>query len=120
MIHHVRPTHKRVRPTRKCVQPTHKCAQPTYKCVRPKHPQNSQKCVKIKEINEHRRISTKKLQKNVNYRKFVNYKIDGKYKKCTNMLLNSKIGLFNIKNLFLFFAPIFLLKKFMWHYNDFK
>ena len=65
-------------------------------------------------------LQTKKLQKNVNYRKFVNCKIDGKYKKCINMLLNSKIGLFNIKNLFLFFAPIFLLKKFMWFYNDFK
>ena len=65
-------------------------------------------------------LQTKKLQKNVNYRKFVNCKIDGKYKKCTNMLLNSKIGLFNIKNLFLLFAPIFLLKKFMWFYNDFK
>ena len=65
-------------------------------------------------------LQAKKLQKNVNYRKFVNCKIDGKYKKCINMLLNSKIGLFNIKNLFLFFVPIFLLKKFMWFYNDFK
>ena len=65
-------------------------------------------------------LQTQKLQKNVNYRKFVNYKIDGKHKKCINMLLNSKVGLFNVKNLFLFFAPIFLLKKFMWFYNDFK
>ena len=65
-------------------------------------------------------LQAKKLQNNVNYRKFVNYKIDGKHKKCINMLLNSKIGLFNIKNLFLFFVPIFLLKKFMWFYNDFK
>ena len=65
-------------------------------------------------------FNLKIVQKNVNCRKFLHFKIEGKYKECINMLLNSKIGLFNIKNLFLFFTPIFLLKKLMWFYNDFK
>ncbi len=60
------------------------------------------------------------IQKNVNYRKFLHFKIEGKYKECINILLSSKIGLLNIKNLFLFFIPVILLKKFMWFYNDFK
>lgn len=64
-------------------------------------------------------LQTKKLQKNVNYRKFVNCKIDGKYKECINILLNSKIGLFNIKNLLILFVPTVLLKKLIWYYNDF-
>jgi len=60
------------------------------------------------------------IQKKVNYSKFLHFKIEGKYKECINILLNSKIGLFNIKNLFLFFTPVILLKKLMWFYNDFK
>ena len=62
----------------------------------------------------------KKIKKKVNNSKFLHFKIEGKYKECINILLNSKIDLFNIKNLFLFFTPIILLKKLMWFYNDFK
>ena len=60
----------------------------------------------------------KKLQKNVDRRKFVNYKIDGKYKECVLMLLNLKTKLLNIKNLILFFTPNILLKKLLWYHQD--
>ena len=69
------------------------------------------------------KLQVKKLQKKINYRKFVIYKIDGKYGKCINMLLNLKKSLLNIKNLVLFFTPVILLKKLLWYhqdYNDFK
>ena len=36
-------------------------------------------------------LQMKKLQKIVDYRKFVNCKIDGKYRECIDMLLNSKV-----------------------------
>jgi len=64
-----------------------------------------------------------KLKKNVNYRKFVNCKIDGKYKECFSMLINSKFSIFNLKNLILFITPIVILKKVLWYhlnYNDFN
>jgi len=69
------------------------------------------------------KLQVKKLQKKINYRKFVIYKIDGKYGKCINMLLNLKKSLLNIKNLVLFFTPVILLKKLLWYhqdYNDYK
>jgi len=44
--------------------------------------------------------------------KFVNYKIEGKYKDCISMLLNQRIKLLNIKNIVLFFLPSLLLKKY--------
>ena len=56
----------------------------------------------------------KKLKKKFDYMKFINYKIEGKYKDCINMLLNSKQNLLNIKNLALFFTPSVLLKKLLW------
>ena len=69
------------------------------------------------------KLQTKKLEKKINYRKFVIYKISGKYGECINMLLNLEKSLLNIKNLILFFTPIILLKKLLWYhqdYNDFK
>ena len=56
----------------------------------------------------------KKLKKKFDYMKFINYKIEGKYKDCINVLLNSKQNLLNIKNLALFFTPSVLLKKLLW------
>ena len=60
----------------------------------------------------------KQLQKNLYYRKFVNCKIDGNYKECLNMLMNSKINIFSIKNLIILFSPTTLLRKFLWHHLD--
>ena len=68
-------------------------------------------------------LQIKKFQKNIDYRKFSNYKIDGKYRECIKILLKSKENFLNLKNLILFFLPIFLLKKLLWYhqkYNDFK
>ena len=69
------------------------------------------------------KFEVKKLQKKINYRKFVICKINGKFGECVNMLLNLKKSLLNIKNLVLFLTPVFLLKKLLWYhqdYNDFK
>ena len=63
-------------------------------------------------------IQTKRIQKVIDYRKFVNYKINGKYKDCIHILLHSRISLFNIKNLILFFTPIIILKKLLWYHQD--
>ena len=60
----------------------------------------------------------KQLQKNLYYRKFVNCKIDGNYKECLNMLMNSKINIFSIKNLIILFPPATLLRKFLWFHLD--
>jgi len=59
-------------------------------------------------------FQVKKLQNKVDNMKFVNYKIEGKYKECIRMLFNPKKNVFNIKNLVLFFAPPPLLKKLLW------
>ena len=63
-------------------------------------------------------FDTKNMLRHFNYRRFVNYKIDGNYKECLNILLNSKTNLFNIKNLIIFFTPIIVLKKLMWYHQD--
>ena len=60
----------------------------------------------------------KNIQKYINYKKFVNFKIEKNYKECLKMVLSSKINLFNIKHLILFFTPVILLKKFSWWYQD--
>ena len=51
------------------------------------------------------------LQKNIDNRKFVNSKIDGRYKECLNILIHSKENIFTIKNLIIFFTPIVSIKK---------
>ena len=63
-------------------------------------------------------FDTKNMLRHFNYRRFVNYKIDGNYKESLNILLNSKTNLFNIKNLIIFFTPIIVLKKLMWYHQD--
>ena len=58
------------------------------------------------------------IKKKVNYRKFVNYKIDGNYKKCFQLIKNLKINLLIIKYLIIFFTPTFILKKVFWYHLD--
>ena len=58
------------------------------------------------------------FQKKINYRKFVNCKIDGNYKECIKMFFRSKISIFSIKNLAIFFTPIVFLKKILWYHQD--
>jgi len=58
------------------------------------------------------------LQKKFDNRKFINYKIDGKYKDCINLFLKSKKNLLNIKNLVLFLTPSIILKKILWYHLD--
>ena len=58
------------------------------------------------------------IKEKTDYRKFVNFKIEGNYKECLKMLLNFKIKIFNIKGLIILFTPIFLLKKLMWYHQN--
>ena len=60
----------------------------------------------------------KNLKRKVYYRKFINCKIDGKYKECIKILFNSNVNLFNVKNLIIFFTPIFILKKLFWYHQS--
>ena len=66
------------------------------------------------DLNEFQR---RKIQKDIDYRKFVNFKIDGKYKECIHILLHSLISPFNIKNLIIFFTPVIILKKLLWYHQ---
>ena len=56
----------------------------------------------------------KKLENQIENKKFLNYKIHGKYRHCINILLNSKKDFRILKNFFLLFIPSFLLKKLLW------
>ena len=64
------------------------------------------------------KFDLKKLQKNVNKRKFVNYKIDKKYKKCFRMILNFEVNLFDLKNLIILVTPVIFLKKLLWYHQN--
>jgi len=63
-------------------------------------------------------FSLQAIRKKVNYRKFVNFRINGNYSECVKMILNSKVRLFSIKNLIILFMPVFLLKKLLWYHQD--
>jgi len=89
------------------------------------HDKNLSKLSKGKELEESElwlkenklnlnELQIKKIQKKVDNMKFVNYKIEGRYKECIRMLFNPKKNIFNFKNLILFFAPPVLLKKLLW------
>ena len=67
------------------------------------------------DLNEFQR---RKIQKDIDYRQFVNFKIDRKYKECIHLLLHSSINPLNIKNLIIFFTPAFILKKLLWYHQD--
>ena len=98
------------------------------------HAGNLSTILKEKEIEEHEmwlnenkddlsELNFRNRQNKLNDKKLVNYKIDGKYKECFNILLNQKNNIFNMKNLFIFIMPAIILKKFLWFYkdqNDFK
>ena len=64
-------------------------------------------------------LQIQKIQKNIDYKYFLNYKTSGKYLNSIKVLLNSKISLFNFKNLFVLFTPNIILKNFLWFHNDF-
>jgi len=58
------------------------------------------------------------FQKHVDYKKFVNYKMNKNYLSAIKMLFNSKINFFNIKNLIILFLPIALIKKIFWWHQE--
>ena len=63
-------------------------------------------------------LNIKSYRKNINCRRFINSKIEGNYKKCFNILLNSGLHLFDIKTLIIFLTPTILLKKLLWYYQE--
>ena len=65
-------------------------------------------------------IQIQKIKKNINNRRFVNYKLAGKYRECLNILLNLKTEVLSIKNLILFFTPIVLLKELLWYHQNYN
>ena len=64
------------------------------------------------------KFNVKRIKKNIYRRKFVNCKIDGNYKECLNILLNSGLNLLNLKNLIIFLLPVAILKKLLWYHQD--
>ena len=60
----------------------------------------------------------KKIGKSVDHRRFVKLKIEGRLRESLIMLLKLKVNPFKIKNLIIFFMPIFILKKFLWYHQD--
>lgn len=60
----------------------------------------------------------KNIKRKVYYRKFINCKIDGKYKECIKIIFKSNMNLFSIKNLIIFFTPTFILKKLFWYHQN--
>jgi len=93
------------------------------------HAGNLSAILKEKEIKEHEmwlnenkddlgELNFRNIRSKLDYNKLVNYKIDGKYKECFNILLNRKSNIFNIKNLFILIMPAIILKKFLWFYQN--
>ena len=64
------------------------------------------------------KFNVKRIKKNIYRRKFVNCKMDGNYKECLNILLNSGLNLLNLKNLIIFLLPVAILKKLLWYHQD--
>jgi glycosyltransferase involved in cell wall biosynthesis len=58
------------------------------------------------------------LTKRINNRKFVNYKTAGKYNKCMNILIKSKVNLINVKNLIILITPNIILRKIFWYHQN--
>ena len=93
------------------------------------HGKNLTTLNKEKEVEEfqlwlsenHRNLKNHQIndfQNKINYKKFVNFKIEGKYRECLNMILNKKINILSIKNLIIYLTPVFLLKKLLWYHQD--
>jgi len=64
------------------------------------------------------KFNIKRIKKKIYHRKFVNCKIEGNYKECLNIILNSELNLLNLKNLIIFLLPVAILKKLLWYYQD--
>ena len=64
------------------------------------------------------KLHIKKITKSVDHRRFVKLKIEGRLRESLIMLLKLKVNPFKIKNLIIFFMPIFILKKFLWYHQD--
>ena len=60
----------------------------------------------------------KNIKRKIYFRKFINSKVDGKYKECIKILFNSNINLLNLKNLIIFLLPVAILKKLLWYHQD--
>jgi len=60
----------------------------------------------------------KNIKRKIYHRKFINCKIDGKYKECIKIIFMSNLNLFSIKNLIIFFTPVFILKKLLWYHQS--
>ena len=67
------------------------------------------------DLNKH---DIKKIKKQINFKKFINYKFKANYKECLNMFFQSKLSIFNIKNIIIFFSPSSILKKILWYYQN--
>ncbi len=59
-----------------------------------------------------------KIKKVLFNQKFINYKIEREYSKCINVLFNSGVNILSVKNFIILFTPVFLLKNFLWYYQD--
>ena len=64
------------------------------------------------------KFNIKRIKKKIYHRKFVNCKIEGNYKECLNILLNSGLNLLNLKNLIILLLPAAILKKLLWYHQD--
>ena len=64
------------------------------------------------------KLQLKKIKKGVDQRRFLQMKMEGRLKESLIMLLKLKVNPFKIKNLIILFIPIFILKKFLWYYQD--
>ena len=95
------------------------------------HAQNLSTLNKEKEVKEYEiwinenqltlnQFQMKKIKTKVNYRKFVNFKIDGNYKECISMIVSFKVNFLNIKNLIILFSPIVLLRKILWYHQNYN
>ena len=72
------------------------------------------------EENEHHlnKQDIKIIRNNIYQRKFVNFKILGKYKECLRTINKSGLNLLNIRNLIIFLTPVVILKKLLWYHQD--
>ena len=93
------------------------------------HGKNLSTISKDKEIEEYEiwlkenkldlsELQLKKIRQGVYYRKFINFRINGKYRECLKILFNSNYNLVNIKNLIMLLTPVVILKKLLWYHLE--